>query len=112
MAISERTLAKALAWVQYLTPHALRVYHAVENPETTAGELLLSRLRRDQLPPKFKPRDIYRKCWHGLTEREAVKAACQLLENYGWLIQLPVDAKTRGRPSDPVYAVSPKVRQT
>jgi putative DNA primase/helicase len=105
--VSERTLLKALAWIQYLTPHARRVYHAVENPETAAAELLLSRLRRGELPARFAARDVYRKGWHGLTDREAVKKACRLLFDYAWLIEADAGGATGGRPSDPVYAVSP-----
>lgn len=105
--VSERTLLKALAWIDYLTPHARRVYHAVEHPETGAAELLLSRLRRSELPASFKAWEITRKAWHGLTDREAVKKACRLLFEYGWLIELDAGGPTGGRPADPVYAVSP-----
>ena len=107
-AVSRRTLLKALGWLQYLRPHALRVYHAIDSPETTAGELLLARLRQGALPPQFKPRDIYRKHWHGLSDKDAVRAACRLLEDYGWLVELPTEHKG-GRPADPTYAVSPRV---
>jgi len=105
--VSERTLLKALAWIDYLTPHARRVYHAVGHPETGAAELLLSRLRRGELPASFKAWEISRKSWHGLTDREAVKKACRLLFEYGWLIELDAGGATGGRPADPVYAVSP-----
>lgn len=71
-----------------ITPHAKRVYHAVEHPETGAAELLLARLRRGELPARFKSWEVSRKCWHGLTDREAVKKACRLLFEYGWLIEL------------------------
>lgn len=106
--VSERTLLKALAWIDYLTPHARRVYHAVEHPETGAAELILARLRRGELPPKFKAWEISRKGWHGLTDREAVKKACRLLLEHDWLIELDtVGGQGVGRPPDPVYAVSP-----
>lgn len=105
--VSERTLLKALAWIDYLIPHARRIYHAVEHPETCAAELVLSRLRRGELPASFKAWEITRKNWHGLTDREGVKKACRLLFEYGWLIELDAGGATGGRPADPVYAVSP-----
>lgn len=108
--VSGRTMLKALAWIAYLTPHARRVYHAVDTPETGAAELLLSRLKRGDLPASFAARDIYRKAWHGLTDREAVKKACRLLHDFAWLIELDHGGQTGGRPSDPVYAVSPVVK--
>ncbi len=108
--VSARTLYKALAWIDYLTPHAERVYHAAEHPEAGAAELLLSRLKRDELPEKFKAWEITRKGWHGLSDREAVKKACRLLFEYGWLIELdPGGGQGIGRPADPTYAVSPRV---
>jgi hypothetical protein len=111
--VSERTLLKALAWIDYLIPHARRVYHAVEHPETGAAELLLSRLRRGDLPTNFKAWEISRKAWHGLTDREAVKKACRLLFEYGWLIEIePGGGQGIGRPADPVYAVSPAAKVT
>lgn len=110
--VSERTLLKALAWIDYLTPHARRVYHAVEHPETGAAELLLARLRRGELPPSFKAWEISRKGWHGLTDREAVKKACRLLLEYGWLIELDAGGSSGGRPADPVYGVSPAAKVT
>lgn len=105
--VSKRTMLKALGWIQYLTPHAMRVYHAVEHPETGAAEFMLARLRRGELPPSFKSWEINRKGWHGLADREAVKKACRLLFEFGWLIELDAGGATGGRPADPVYAVSP-----
>jgi len=106
--VSERTLLKALAWLNYLAPHAHRVYHAAQFPETGAAELLLARVRRGDLPASFKAWEISRKAWHGLSDREAVKKACRLLFEFGWLIEIAQgNAPTVGRPADPVYAVSP-----
>jgi len=107
--VSERTMLKALGWIQYLTPHARRVYHAVEYPEIGAAELLLARLKRGELPASFKAWEISRKGWHGLSDLQAVKKACRLLREYGWFIEINLGGTTGGRPSDTVYAVSPAV---
>lgn len=109
--VSERTLIKALAWIDYRTPHARRIYHAVEYPETGAAELLLSKLKRGQLPEQFKAWELSRKGWHGLTDREAVKRACRLLFEFGWLIEIDAGGNQgMGRPADPVYTVSPAAK--
>lgn len=110
--VSERTILKALAWIEYLIPRARRVYHAVEHPATGAAELLLARLRRGDLPKQFKAWEISRKCWHGLADRQAVKKACRLLFEYGWLIEISAGGSNSGRPPDPVYQVSPAARAT
>ncbi|MCK7581549.1 MAG: YfjI family protein [Chromatiales bacterium] len=108
-AVSETTLLKALAWLDYLTPHARRIYHAVEHPETGAASLLLARVRRGELPEKFTARDIYRKGWHGLADSDAVLRACDLLQEYDWLIDVSPEWKGTGRPPAKLYAVSPAV---
>lgn len=105
--VSIRTLTKALAWLQYLTPHAHRVYHAAQSPETGAAALLLSRIKRNALPTAFKAWELTRNQWHGLTDREAVKKACRLLFEYRWLIEIDPGGTTGGRPADPIYQVSP-----
>lgn len=104
--ISERTLLKALAWLEYLEPHARRVYHAVSHPETNAAELLLARLKKGELPTEFKSWQITRKGWHGLTDGEAVKRACRLLFEHRWLDEIDAGGYSGGRPADPTYAVS------
>lgn len=108
--VSEVTMTKALAWLQYLEPHARRVYYTVDVPETGAARLLLARLQSGALPITFKSWEISRKCWHGLSDAAVVKRACRLLHEYGWLIELEAGGATGGRPADPVYAVSPAVR--
>jgi hypothetical protein len=109
--VSETSLIKALAWIQYLTPHARRVYHAVDSPETGAAGLLLARLKRGELPPSFKAYHIYRKNWQGLGDAESVKKACRLLLEHDWLIEIePGGPQAKGRPTDPTYEVSPAAR--
>jgi putative DNA primase/helicase len=108
--VSESTLTKALAWLDFLAAHAQRVYHAASQPETHVAELMIARIRRDELPSEFKAWELSRKCWHGLTDREAVKRACRLLFEHRWLIEIDPGGSSGGRPADPVYAVSPMAR--
>jgi len=109
--VSDTSLLKALAWIDYLTPHARRVYHAVDNPETGVAGLLLAKLKRGELPAAFKAYEISRKGWHGLKDREAVKKACCLLMEHSWLIEIdPGGPQSMGRPTDPTYAMSPALR--
>ncbi|EIC20815.1 YfjI family protein [Thiorhodovibrio frisius] len=107
-AVSQRTLMKALAWLEYLAPHAERIYHAAESPETTAANLLLARLRKPGMPTQFRAWEIVRNGWHGLTDRDAVKRACRLLYEYGWLIEIPQDTSGPGRKPDALYSVNPR----
>lgn len=75
-------MLKALAWLEYLEPHARRIYHAADAPDADTARLLLARLKRGQVQSGFKAREIYRNGWHGLGDAKHVKAACRLLTDY------------------------------
>ena len=106
--ISERTITKALAWLDYLAPHARRIYHGANSPDADAARLLLARIQAGKVQSPFKARDVYRNGWHGLGNAEHVKSACSVLVDYGYLreVQGPASA---GRPSDPVYQINTRI---
>lgn len=84
----------ALDWVEYLEPHARRMYAPASDNGIGAAHLLLK--RRDEMPNQFTQRDIYRRCWAGL-DVESVKGAIEVLVEYGHLIEFLSD--TGGRPT-------------
>jgi hypothetical protein len=108
--VSEATLLKALAWLEYLEPHARRIYHAVDAPHTDTARLLLARLRNGEVAPTFSARDIYRKHWSGLGDAKHVKEACRLLADYGYLQELQPIIQPIGRPAEPDYLTHPAIR--
>lgn len=107
--ISERTLLKALAWLEYLTPHAHRIYHGASAPDADAARLLLARIKRGSVKTPFSAREVYRNGWHGLGDAAKVKSACSVLVDYGYLRETEIDPPTNGRPSDPLYHVNPNM---
>jgi len=107
--VGERTMLKALAWLEYLEPHARRIYHAADAPDADTARLLLARIKRGQVGSPFKAREIYRNGWHGLGDAKRAKAACRLLADFDYLQAIETDGPVIGRPSDPVYYVNPKV---
>ena len=107
--ISLRTLQKALAWLDYLRPHAYRIYHAAGVPNVDAAKLLLSKIRKGDVQSSFKARDVYRKGWQGLGDSEQVKAACFMLADYNYLRIRDAAPIDKGRPPDPVFEINPKV---
>jgi len=106
--IGERTIMKALAWLEYLAPHARRIYHGANSPDADAARLLLARIQAGKVQSPFKARDIYRNGWHGLGIAEHVKSACRVLVDYGYLREVQSPASP-GRPSDPVYQINPRI---
>lgn len=75
--VRETAIRRALGWADYLRSHANRLYASGGTVAEDGARLILD--RRSQLPSPFTARDILRKGWAGLTEREAVSTATDLL---------------------------------
>ncbi|OAN88968.1 hypothetical protein A8B84_10335 [Marinobacter sp. EhC06] len=101
--ISEHSLAMALELTDYLKSHAKRLYAIVDNAAIKGAKLM--QLRKDKLPSPFTPREVQRKGWTGLTEREQIQDAIDVLEEYNQ-IKRHYQNDTGGRPSVRFYWVS------
>ena len=75
--VGEHATLQALAWANYLRSHANRLYSAGNTMIEDGARLIL--VRRNQLPEEFTLRDIYRRAWAGLSERDDVTMAIDLL---------------------------------
>lgn len=105
-AIFEQALGKALKWGVYLESHASRIYNAAVNPANFGAKALSQRLRKGEIVSPFSVRDIYRKHWGGLKDRECIEPALDLLVTCGWL--RTKQEKTEGRPIT-LYQVHPQI---
>lgn len=83
--VSMESLVRALEWVPYLKDHAMRVYGSGRSTTAATAGRILQRIKRGNLQPRFRARDVKRPAWAGLTDGEAVDAALVMLEDYGWL---------------------------
>ena len=112
--IHEGELIRALAWGEFLRPHANRLYAAAVIPETTDALTLLAKIRGGKLVDRdgvildsFTPRIVALKHWAGLDTPEAVRKAADVLADYDYLRRdvVPTGA-AGGRPSDR-YTINP-----
>ncbi|MBC7835119.1 MAG: DUF3987 domain-containing protein [Phycisphaerales bacterium] len=99
-------LDKAIRWAKYLESHARRVYAHVLQPDVAAAKALVARVRCGDIADGFAPREVYRKGWSGLSSREEVKGAVELLMDLGWLEE--ERAPTPGR-TGTTYRINPKI---
>jgi hypothetical protein len=98
VAVGEQATRCALAWARYLRTHANRLYAAGEVLTENGAKLILE--RRCQLPEQFTARDIQRKDWAGLTDRNAVEASVEVLVSTHHCREQPTAAGPQGgRPS-------------
>jgi len=103
--ITEVAMLQALSWVEYLEPHAHRVFFAINNAKAEAAKSLLRKIRKGELVDSFTVRDIYRKGWVYLSTLEDAQQAIDLLVGHGYLVADRVPAS--GRPTVR-YLVNPR----
>jgi putative DNA primase/helicase len=102
--VGEEATRKAIAWVSYLESHARRIYGIAVNSAAVSGKALAKRILKGELKDGFTLRDIYRKHWAGLSEKQAVEQAVDLLVELGWLRAR--DVNTGGKPKT-YYDINP-----
>jgi hypothetical protein len=75
--VNETAMRRALGWADYLRSHANRLYSSGETMAEDGARLIIE--RRSQLPESFTARDIHKKGWAGLGDRETVTASIEML---------------------------------
>jgi putative DNA primase/helicase len=95
--VSYAALERAIAWAEYLEPHARRVYAPGISPDMTAARILAARIEDGDLPPTFTAREIYRHGWSGLSTRDDVVSGLTILEDYHWLTSVTVETGGKHR---------------
>ena len=106
--IGETALLRALAFAEYLESHARRTYGAASGAETATAKAILSKIKRGELLDGFTARDIYRRAWANLSDREQVQAGLDLLTDFDWLELRTVQTNGRARAT---YVINPKGAQ-
>ena len=104
--VKRDAVLKALAWSEYLESHAKRLYASLTVPEVTAAEAIVSKIRTGALSSPFVSWEVWRPGWSGLSDRQIVIEALQLLVDFRWLNINRKD--TGGRPSEE-YEINPEV---
>lgn len=110
-AINSKALARALAWQEYLSSHAERIYGIAAKSEISAAYALLERIKSGKVNSDFTPREVVQKGWAGLANTDAVKNALEVLNEHGYVKQVitkSTDKQGRGRPSES-YKIHPKL---
>jgi hypothetical protein len=96
--VNQAAMLRALGWADYLRSHANRLYSAGETVAADGARLIVK--RRHQLPQSFTLRDIQRKGWASLGDRDAVLSAIEMLVATHHCREVPPLAhQAGGRPS-------------
>ncbi len=106
--VSPDALQMAVRWGDYLESHARRAYGALSLDNVSAARSIWRRVKRGDLPQPFTARDIQRKGWSGLAQKERVEAGLKALCEADWLAgNTPDSGPGGGRPSK-LYRPNPK----
>ncbi|OGT57591.1 MAG: hypothetical protein A3F14_05565 [Gammaproteobacteria bacterium RIFCSPHIGHO2_12_FULL_43_28] len=106
--ITVESVRMAWVWVLYLEQHARRIYGMANSIVQQAAIKLGNKILAGELQLIFSVRDIYRKEWTLLENREIVQKACEELVDADWL-GVASHQQSTGRPKSPVYVVNPKL---
>ena len=103
--VNEVATLRAISFAEYLESHARRAYAAGSEAEAAAAKAILGHIRKGDLKDGFTARDIHRRDWSSLTDRDQIQAGLNLLVECDWLAADFV--KTTGR-SKTVYRINPR----
>jgi len=106
--VSLQAAERAAAWCEYLESHARRVYGLVESLPIKAATILATRVKKKALGTSFTVRDVYRRQWSFLTDKDIAQAACDILVDAGWLRE-SVTESSFGQRGKTDYLVNPKL---
>jgi putative DNA primase/helicase len=105
--VTEAAMERALALAEYFESHAKRLHASGRRASVKAARLIVDKARRGELADPFTARDVYRPQWAGLTDREIVADALDMLVGHGWLTEATLE--TGGRPTA-IYSLTESAR--
>lgn len=107
--VSYEATEKAAAWCDYLESHARRIYGLCTTFEQQAISALAKKIKANKLPTTFTVRDVYRKQWHMLTDKNLVSVACDELVEANWLSKSATPPAFGQKPKT-LYSINPKLK--
>jgi hypothetical protein len=110
-AVSHMSCNRAITFSKYLESHARRLYDLLLRSDASAARALGQRIQAGELGDTFTARDIYRREWAELGDRETVTAALELLEDLDWIRPESATAGSKGGRPKTEYKVNPRLRE-
>ncbi len=106
--VSLEAAQKAAAWCDFLELHAKRIYGMARNITLSAAAILFKNLKQHKLENGFTVRDVYRKEWSLLSDKEVAQDACDELVHLGWLKEIVTETAV-GQKGKVTYKINPKI---
>ena len=106
--VSSEATAQAIGWADYLETHARRAYASLSADNAEAARAIWRRIRKDDLQAPFTARDIQRKGWSGLSDKDRVAAGLAALVDADWLQSTETEIGDVGGRRTTTYRPNPK----
>lgn len=106
--ISVPATEQAIQWTTVLESHANRIYHGLGNSEQQAAIELSKKIKRGKLESIFTLRDVQRKGWYLLKDRQSIEYALQELIQADWIVSQDT-VNDSGRLTTK-YFINPKIK--
>jgi hypothetical protein len=107
--VSYEAAVRASQWCAYLEAHARRIYGLVTDLSRKVAARLAEKVRSGKLTAPFTARDVYRKGWTLLDDKELVAEACEDLVEAGWLTAIRMPSSSEGGRPTTGYLINPAV---
>jgi len=101
----------AADWCEYLESHSRRIYGMAEDITARAAGILANRIRAGKLDNNFTAREVQRKSWELLTEKEVVNGAIQDLVEANWLREIKFTITKKGGRAKVEYEINPQIKK-
>ena len=108
--VNQVALLRALELAEYLESHAHRAYGAGAEAEVAAAKAILAHIRKGDIDDNFCARDIYRRGWGKLKDRDQVVAGLNLLSDLDWIVAGESGKPPEGGRPTTRYRINPRAR--
>jgi Protein of unknown function (DUF3987) len=108
--VNQTALLRALGLAEYAETHAWRVYGAGPETEIAAAKAILTHIRKGDVEDNFCARDVHRRGWSRLSDRDQVQSGLNLLCDLDWIVAEDKRSPAGGRPTT-LYRINPRACQ-
>lgn len=106
--VSLDAIRQALCWAEYLESHARRAYASTQTDNAKSARLIWKRIRKGHLHSPFTAREVQRRGWSGLRDRDRVGAGIAALLDADWLVERQAERGEQGGRPSTIYLPNPK----
>jgi hypothetical protein len=106
--VSLTSLELSLKWLDFLEGHAKKVYSISEVGKTSVAQLLVKKIKANQIYDKMTVRELGRKGWSDIKDEALLDEALELLESNNY-IKIEKNKSENGGRSSKIIRLNPKL---